>query len=246
MYSKELYRNVFVELNKQEAPNLLLDEYNYLYYKAVLQYININYNLYEINQQKTDDLSWCSTTATLSSGTLKKVDENKDDLLYLPLDYFHILNCRLKVEDLRQNVCEDRALLEIGARRLTADQRANVLNNYYLKPSYKRPYFNISAHGKKLFWNNHIIELLYGNDPNYRYNDVIIDYIRLPEKVVLSYELLEDEYTEGDILEFPDNVAHEIINIIVKLCLERHLDPRLQTNNLVNQTIAPPIQVNSN
>jgi hypothetical protein len=45
---------------------------------------------------------------------------------------------------------------------------------------------------------------------------------------------------ETQVLEFPDYVCYEIINIYVRLLLENASDPRLQTNVPINQTIAIP------
>lgn len=42
------------------------------------------------------------------------------------------------------------------------------------------------------------------------------------------------------ILEFPDYICYEIINIVTRLLLENASDPRLQTNVPINQTIAVP------
>lgn len=52
-------------------------------------------------------------------------------------------------------------------------------------------------------------------------------------------DLIEEE--DGtQVLEFPDYVCYEIINIYVRLLLENAGDPRLQTNIPINQTIAIP------
>ena len=40
MTLKQLYEALLVEMNKVEAPSLLLPDFNYLVNKAVLQYIN--------------------------------------------------------------------------------------------------------------------------------------------------------------------------------------------------------------
>lgn len=50
--------------------------------------------------------------------------------------------------------------------------------------------------------------------------------------------LLPEDNTQ--ILEFPDYVCYEIINIVTRLLLENAGDPRLQTNVPINQTIAVP------
>ncbi len=56
MTARELYEYALIEVNKLEAPSLLLEDYNYFINKAVQQYINLVYNRYDVNQQSTDDL----------------------------------------------------------------------------------------------------------------------------------------------------------------------------------------------
>ena len=46
-------------------------------------------------------------------------------------------------------------------------------------------------------------------------------------------------------MEFPDYVCQEIINVLVKLVMENSSDPRLQTHIPVNTTIANPAQAQS-
>lgn len=62
-------------------------------------------------------------------------------------------------------------------------------------------------------------------------------YVSMKYEDVLN---LSEDRTQ--ILEFPDYVAYEVINICTKLLLENASDPRLQTNIPVNQTIAVPGQ----
>lgn len=56
MTVRDLYDNLLIELNKVEAPSLLLEDFIYFANKAVQQYINKRYNLYDVTQQTTDDL----------------------------------------------------------------------------------------------------------------------------------------------------------------------------------------------
>ena len=65
MTLKQVYEALLVEMNKVEAPSLLLPDFNYLVNKAVLQYINTRYNIYDANQQTTDDLRVLKATAIL-------------------------------------------------------------------------------------------------------------------------------------------------------------------------------------
>lgn len=64
-----------------------------------------------------------------------------------------------------------------------------------------------------------------------------IDYIKSPMRVILSEAEL-DGVDRSQVLEFPDYICYEIINDIVKLVLENSSDPRLNTNPVVNQSIA--------
>lgn len=59
-------------------------------------------------------------------------------------------------------------------------------------------------------------------------------YVSMTQDDILSVE------DNTQILEFPDYICYEIINVIVKLLLENASDPRLQTNIPINQTIAIP------
>ena len=56
MTLRTLYDNLLIELNKVEAPSLLLEDFIYFANKAVQQYINKRYNQYDMTQQTTDDL----------------------------------------------------------------------------------------------------------------------------------------------------------------------------------------------
>ena len=56
MTNLELYNVALIEQNKQEAPTLLIEEFNYLINKAIIQYTNLTYARFDINQQASDDL----------------------------------------------------------------------------------------------------------------------------------------------------------------------------------------------
>ena len=73
MTARELYEYALIELNKLEAPSLLLEDYNYFINKAVQQYINLVYAKLEIDQQSTDDIRVLKTSAIL---TPKELIEN--------------------------------------------------------------------------------------------------------------------------------------------------------------------------
>ena len=149
MTIRELYEYALIEMNKVEAPSLLLEDFNYFMNKAVQQYINKVYNRYDINQQSSDDLRVLKATVQLPAykQVIGKV-ANKDKFVYsvtLPDDYMHILNCIVEFEVLQPFKCYNNGdHIDFPARRLTADMATGILHNVYMKPDYKRPYFYIN------------------------------------------------------------------------------------------------------
>lgn len=187
MSIRELYEYALIEMNKVEAPSLLLEDYNYFINKAVQQYINKVYNRYDINQQSSDDLRVLKATAEIqlkrvpwnrlneneqymrdaATGEIQYDEDgkpipvtnsgtgyhnhrragNKNKFIYegiLPADYVHILNCIVDFRVKQNYKCYQKGdYVEFAARRLTADLASGILQNVYMKPDYKRPYFYI-------------------------------------------------------------------------------------------------------
>ena len=155
MTARELYEYALIELNKLEAPSLLLEDYNYFINKAVQQYINLVYAKLEIDQQSTDDIR------VLKTSTILKPIRLSEDPTYshlsnglfkssyyvdLPADYVHLLNCiveyKVGVSDFK---CYNKGdMVYFAARRLTPDMYTQVLNNAYMRPMYKRPYYYLN------------------------------------------------------------------------------------------------------
>ena len=155
MTARELYEYALIELNKLEAPSLLLEDYNYFINKAVQQYINLVYAKLEIDQQSTDDIRVLKTSAILKP---IKLSENptyshlsnglfkSSYYVDLPADYMHLLNCiveyKVGVSDFK---CYNKGdAVYFAARRLTPDMYTQVLNNAYMRPMYKRPYYYLN------------------------------------------------------------------------------------------------------
>jgi hypothetical protein len=86
MTIREFYEHVLTELNKVEAPSLLLEDFNYFANKAVQQYINEVYNRYDINQQSTDDLRALKTSAQefIMNSNLDIEDLAREVVRYFP------------------------------------------------------------------------------------------------------------------------------------------------------------------
>lgn len=65
MTVKQIWAYSAIELSKLQAPSLKLFEFNYLLNKAINQFVNKHYNIYDVNQQTTDDLRVLKDTAYL-------------------------------------------------------------------------------------------------------------------------------------------------------------------------------------
>lgn len=166
MTSRQIFESVLIELSKIQAPALKLYEFNYLFNKAINQYINKTYNVYDINQQTTDDLRVLKATAYLtpkksnpSNTAITGSDVNASSYLsqihssiqtlngatyeaQLPLDYLHLLNCICIYYVAKQKDCWDAgSYIQVPATRLTADSWAQVINDIYNRPTPMRPYY---------------------------------------------------------------------------------------------------------
>ena len=142
MTIREVYQALLIELNKEQAPSMLLADFNYFYNKAAQQYLNKQYNMYDVNQQTSDNLRVLSTTAKLTP-TYDDFYGEKIAVIELPLDYFHLLNCICSYRRTGPNKCNQSGSVQYSAKRLTSDMWSQVHRNYYNRPTYKRPYYFI-------------------------------------------------------------------------------------------------------
>lgn len=250
MTVRDLYDAALIEINKLEAPSMLLEDYNYFINKAIQQYINKVYNRYEINQQATDDLLSLRSSASPMITTV-----NGESTAMLPDNYWHILNCTIEFE--KQGVssgCKSTSKFIQPARKLTAEMYPAIINNAYFKPSYRSPYYRVFAITETGDMIDKILNPCTEEDSNISYNLSIkcgntekyipirayVDYLRTPKKILLSEDDLYG-VDNTDKLEFSDYICYEIINEFVKLLLENTADPRLSTNVPINQTVLPPV-----
>jgi len=147
--AKELYEDVLIEINKDSASNILLEDFNYLANKAINNYTNKRYNIYDVNQQTSDDLRVLKATAMLKP--VKVTDYSGLSLanganyeIVMPSDYLHLLNCICIYKVKKTYKCYNAGdTWRAAAKRLTADMYSQVLDNFWNKPTYKRPYYYI-------------------------------------------------------------------------------------------------------
>lgn len=153
MTSRQVYEAMLIEMNKVEAPSMLLEDFNYFFNKAIYQYINKKYNIYDTNQQSTDDIRVLKSTAVLTPKTVttNSYGDTGTDSLYggivefdLPQDYLHLLNCICNYAVIKQFKCYNKdSEVQFSARRLTSDMWSQIINNFYMRPMYRRPYYFI-------------------------------------------------------------------------------------------------------
>ena len=151
MTSKQIYEATAIELSKVQAPALKLYEFNYFFNQAIRQFVNKVYNVYDVNQQTTDDLRVLKATATLkpeiaeSTGN-KALDYLRGATYYvdMPDDYLHLLNCICLFDVNKRKECWDKGdVMVVGATKLTADSWSSVVDDVYNQPTKKRPYYYV-------------------------------------------------------------------------------------------------------
>lgn len=281
MTAKQMFEYALIELNKVQAPSLLLEDYNYFINKAVNQYVNKVYNMYDVNQQKSDDVRVLKSTAVMKPKVQTAYDTAGENVgksplfettyeVDLPDDYLHILNCVVEYGVKKNFKCYDVGdKIHFGATRLTSDMFSQIINNYYMRPSYKQPYFYVNnitttnsapttdsqteitenavaEKNKEVRYGNVSkvrMEIRYGKDDKlFELERVYIDYLKAPQFIRLTQDQVDMVEDTSQILEFQDYVCQEIVNELVMLLLENASDPRLQTQIPINQSIANPAQ----
>lgn len=151
MTSKQVYEATLIELSKEKAPALKLYEFNYFFNQAIRQFVNKVYNVYDINQQTTDDLRVLKATATLKPELAPTTGNKAIDYLRgatyfvdMPDDYLHLLNCICLFDVHKQKDCWNEGdVMVVGATKLTADSWSSVVDDVYNQPTKKRPYYYI-------------------------------------------------------------------------------------------------------
>ena len=209
MTARQVWEGMLTELSKVNAPSMLLQDFNYFFNKAISQYINKRYNIYDINQQTSDDLRVLKTTAILEanpatqSGPLKELANlgaGKSKLfgatyeVILPSDYLHLLNCICIYKVDKKWKCYDAGdHVQFAAKRLTADSWSVIVNDYYNRPLPERPYFYI--HNINI---NNTLPTNPITDTNPNGTDLSSEYIGSPTEI--QYYLISDKMVNSTVV----------------------------------------------
>ena len=87
------------------------------------------------------------------------------------------------------------------------------------------------------------MEIRTGRDSSvYELEYVAIDYLKVPQHIRLTQEQVDLTMDTSQVMEFPDYVCNEIINELVHLVMAITADPSLQVHPTVTQSIASPVQ----
>ena len=233
MTVRDIYEYALVELNKLNAPSLLLEDYNYFINKAIQQYINLVYAKSEIDQQSTDDIRVLKASAilepklfssSLTSDKTKLLSNGLFKTSYyadLPTDYMHLLNCIVEYTIQQSNFkCYNKGdTVHFPVRRLTSDMYTQILNNAYMRPMYKRPYYYLStintntvaqSEGDRLYNKPGSLTGMNASDlPTKEGEDVLaLQKGTIPEDK--SYGLIDSETRAGDRLSNSSTVRLEL------------------------------------
>lgn len=257
MTIRDCYEACLVELNKVQAPSLLLKDFVYLLNKNIQEYFNKQYISFEKNQQNSDNLRSLINQVTLSNLSVNP------NVVYgtswdcpLPSDYVHILGGKAVFGKLITDKCAKTYTEVVGLNKLTSTQAPQISSNWYMRPSHKRPYYQIvnieqtnptyiqttpdSLKSVGTRYGNStqpIMQIICGNDPKYILKAVEIQYLQAPRYVSLTQDQLDLINDTSDVLEFPDYVCNEIIKQLVTQILENNSNQRIQTFAAVNASI---------
>jgi hypothetical protein len=265
MTVKDLYTKFLVEQNKVQAPSLMLEDYNHFLNKAVFHYIDLIYKEFETTQTTTDNVQALKTGQTLlATDPTVGTGLFKNSIRFvLPESYYRLLSCIVNYTVQQKYLCYlPGTTWSKGCKKLNDDQYADLDNNAYLRPSYRNPYYQIYNANQNLVSTpipvsagdqlnpalntgarrdanvQGYIDITAGNvAPAFTISSVTIRYLKYPMQYELTYDQRDGLSDTSQVMEFPDTVCYQILNIMSTFVLENASDARLQTFGAVNQPI---------
>ena len=220
MTARQVWEGMLTELSKVNAPSMLLQDFNYFFNKAINQYINKRYNIYDVNQQTSDDLRVLKATSILEAKlatqseplkALVNLGAGKSKLfgatyeVTLPSDYLHILNCVCIYKVNKNWKCYNAGdYVQFAAKRLTADSWSVIVNDYYNRPLPERPYFYI--HNLNI---NNTLPTNPITDTNPNGTDLSSEYIGSPTEIQYYLISAKDGVAAGTRVYVKDGVVYK-------------------------------------
>lgn len=148
MTVRQLYEALLIELNKVEAPALLLKDFLYFLNKKINGFEDALYLAYDTNQAIKDALRQLEHTAhPIIPTKTNKYGESLGSIYecYLPDDYRHILNvmCEFTVTQDKSKCKKEGDIVVYNANKMTSDNSGTIINDYFQRPKVNRPYYFI-------------------------------------------------------------------------------------------------------
>lgn len=232
----QLYSELKHLLDKRSIPTILVDDFNILANDAIYHFVQSRYREYDLTQNIADDLQILSRNILYKSNgvfdfeknPVIKFNNNTDNLpnlvvteegiaYNLPSDYMHLTNCVIKYIDKSCNLTR-----VVRAKRFTAESKASIVDNEWLKPSRDRIYYYIRGTMLEVLFGNEDIEIEY----------ISIEYLKLPQPVTLTPAQLIPDTSKP--LEFNDLTVKKIRDELIHRTLEL-------VEHQVRQQTRPPI-----
>ncbi len=268
MTARDVFEAILIELNKNYGtPDLLLEDFNHYINKSVYQWTQKRYNVYDTNQQTTDDVQVLKMNYEFSAPldydnpaenelSFKRKGSNYYFTGKLPNTYFHMLNCILEYTVKTGYKCYPAgSSFSMPAKPLSSDKESLILQNAWLKPSYRNPYFKIESGGWQATAGQgdtpgSKLSVTFGPDANivrtagdiagvFELTKVHCDFIKYPMEIVLTNDQLNTLIDGSQIMEFKEDVCHEIIKEAVVLIAFGNNNPIAQNYSAVNQSVPP-------
>jgi len=265
--SVDLYEACLKELNQDNAPSFEIDDFVHLFNRAIEDYSNHRYKLFELTQQSLDDLSVLKRESSLeltdkpslvTSSNLTEAYAELSDLV----NYKHATAVIAKMEYVANKGCNVPGdWYFVTCKRLDSDKEAMTLESYYHRPTPDRPYYKIVNQfaSDNASANQVVIKYDYprkrrggtnvGAVSTYvKPTEAIVHYLKTPERIKIEYNLTTGEIDTVNTSVFvgagknyddvfPDYVWNEMIKLCVTMFLEQQERPRVNTYPIINRSI---------
>jgi hypothetical protein len=243
----DIFMALQYDLNKEEAPAMYPSDFTHHLNKAVNNYVNKRYNMYDATQQTTDDLRVLSTNVEYRKdvsgwtmydrygvliGSISPSFTSDGISFVLPSGYRHALNAIAGISKKGYpDKCKEPKLIvkQTNVKRLTSDMFQSIVDDWFQRPTERRPYYFIRENQVEIRCGNAELVSLkmdYLGDP--------IPYLLTPEQVNIFNSSGTDT---SQLTGFPKYVNYEILREVLTMVLARDVDPRIQTLPQVTQSI---------
>lgn len=237
MTVKQAYEAILIELKKSGSPSLWPDEFNYFFNKSARQTVNIFSKKEDIDRFSTEHLRALRVPVEIDGDDIAYDPEwatSEKDAKYqinLPGNYLQILNCVSKLKSKGFQCYAKDQIVPVKTLRMTSDLETAVMDNAFLKPSYRRPYYMTGNSLEQL-------GIDFGmHADKFELSAVRMWYLREPVEIKITPEDLYSEEDTTDELEFQQYICDEVINRAILLIKGKDKEPDIPVFAQLNSTL---------